>query len=112
MRHFMGFVSHSPILQQRPQVKLDSAFPGSLDANWVSDSSIVEKLPILNALLPETMRVRPTSSTGLKHVTLPGGKEIAGRFISRGTFVSVSTVNIHNNPNIYSVSPKLFNIDR
>ena len=62
------------------------------------------KLKLLNAILKELMRVRPTSSTGLERVTVEGGWTIAGRFIPERSLVSIPTVAIHHNPRIYQVA--------
>jgi benzoate 4-monooxygenase len=50
----------------------------------VAPESVVKTLPLLNATLKETMRLRPTSSTGLERIVPPGGQEIAGKFFAAG----------------------------
>ena len=52
--------------------------------DWVATFKEVEKLPVLNAMLQETMRIRPTSATGLERLTPNGGATIAGQFIPEG----------------------------
>jgi benzoate 4-monooxygenase len=50
----------------------------------VTLESVVKNLPLLNVTLKETMRLRPTSSTGLERIVPPGVQEIAGKFFAAG----------------------------
>ena len=84
MTHFVDLVSRDRSIQIKLQTELDEAFPGTMDEDWVSPDAVVSKLPLLNAVLKETMRMRPTSSTGLERVVPQGGREIAGRFFAGG----------------------------
>lgn len=103
MTSFMDFVSRNQNLQDDIYAELCEALPGPLDANWVASEEIAGKLPLLNAVLKEVMRIRPTSSTGLERVIPPGGKTVAGVFLPGGYLVSMPTVAIHHNSNIYKV---------
>lgn len=80
MTNFVDFLSRDMGLQEKMYQELREAFPGPLDEDWVAPFDIANKLPYLTALLRETMRVRPTSSTGLERVTPPGGATVAGVF--------------------------------
>lgn len=73
MTNVVDIVSRSPELQKRIQEELDDVFPGEMLLDWVANFKSVENLPVLNAVLRETMRVRPTSATGLERVTPEGG---------------------------------------
>ncbi|EFX05998.1 cytochrome p450 benzoate 4-monooxygenase, partial [Grosmannia clavigera kw1407] len=101
MTHFVDLVSRDPLLQKRLQDKLDAAFPGvEGEGNWVADFATADKLPILRATLRETMRLRPTSATGLERVTPPGGRVVADVSIPAGLTC------------VPSKDPTDFNIDR
>jgi benzoate 4-monooxygenase len=84
MTTVVDIVSRSPELQKRLHEELDQTFPGPIPSDWVADFSVVEKLPVLNAVLRETMRIRPTSATGLERVVPEGGRIIAGKFFPAG----------------------------
>lgn len=84
MTNVVDIVSRDPAIQRRLQEELDCAFPGEMAADWVPDFKTVENLPVLNAVVRETMRFRPTSATGLERVTPRGGKVVAGRFLPEG----------------------------
>lgn len=84
MTNVVEIVSRLPNIQKHLQLELDTAFPGRMSANWVADSQTVTQLPILNAVVRETMRLKPTSSTGLERVVPTGGRMIAGKFITEG----------------------------
>ncbi|KAL3421834.1 benzoate 4-monooxygenase [Phlyctema vagabunda] len=107
MTNFMDFVSRDQQLQADIYAELLDAFPGPPDPDWVAPEQISGKLPLLNAVLKEVMRLRPTSSTGLERVVPQGGRNIAGTFILGGYLVSVPTVAIHHNSQIYLNPEKL-----
>ncbi|KAL3440815.1 cytochrome P450 [Aspergillus insuetus] len=94
----VDIVSRDRGIQRRLQEELDGAFPGEMAVDWVPDFKTVESLPVLNAVVRETMRFRPTSATGLERITPRGGKVVAGRFLPEGTLVSVPTHNVHHSP--------------
>jgi benzoate 4-monooxygenase len=121
MTNVVDIVSRSAKIQKDLQEELDTAFPGEMSPNWVADFKIVEGLPVLNAVLRETMRFRPTSATGLERVTPEGGRVITGKFLPEGvstllkysthsennssqTLVSVPTLNVHHSPSIFKVT--------
>jgi benzoate 4-monooxygenase len=105
MTHFVDFVSPDQSIQDRVRKELLDAFPNPLGDDWVAPEGIAGKPPYLNATLREVMRLRPTSSTGLERLIPEGGKIIVGTFVPGGSLVSVPTVTIHLNPDMYHVSP-------
>ncbi|KAF2501404.1 cytochrome P450 [Lophium mytilinum] len=107
MTNFMDFVSRDQKLQADIYTELLEAFPGSQDSDWVASEEVSGKLRLLNATLKEVMRLRPTSSTGLERVVPEGGRVVAGTFIPAGFLVSVPTVAIHHNTQIYRNPEKL-----
>lgn len=84
MTNAVDILSRSPEIQRQLQEELDNSFTGVMSDGWVADFQIVNQLPVLNAVLRETMRSKPTSSTGLERVTPPGGSIISGVFIPEG----------------------------
>ncbi|KAH7304651.1 cytochrome P450 [Rhexocercosporidium sp. MPI-PUGE-AT-0058] len=107
MTNFMDFVSRQSDLQDRIYRELVEAFPGPLLDDWVAAENVAGKLPFLNATLKEVMRLRPTSSTGLERVVPVGGRTVAGVYLPGGSLVSVPTMMLHHNQDIYNM-PKLF----
>lgn len=110
MTNFMDFVSRDQKLQGDIFVELLEAFPAPRDSDWVAPEDLSGKLPLLNATLKEVMRLRPTSSTGLERVVPEGGRNVAGTFIPAGYLVSVPTVAIHHNRQIFGVSTLLIQV--
>lgn len=104
MTNFMDFVSRDQKLQHEIWTELCDAFPRPRNTDWVATEEIAGKLPLLNAVLKEVMRLRPTSSTGLERVVPEGGKTVAGVFLPAGYLVSVPTIAIHHNTTLYQVS--------
>lgn len=89
MTNVVDIVSRHPEIQERLQKELDETFPSDDLSEWVADFASVEKLPVLNAVLRETMRIKPTSATGLERVTPQGGRIIAGKFIPAGVSLNL-----------------------
>lgn len=104
MTHVMNFVSRDEGLQEEMWRELVAAFPRERGVDWVASEKVVERLPLLNAVLKEVMRIRPTSSTGLERVVPEGGRMVAGVFLPGGTLVSVPIVAIHHDGSVYEVS--------
>ena len=84
MTNVVDIVSRDEAIQRSLQEELDGAFPGEMSSSWVPDFKAIENLPVLNAVVRETMRFRPTSATGLERYTPKGGKVVAGRFLPEG----------------------------
>jgi benzoate 4-monooxygenase len=83
MSNVVDIVSRDEGIQWRLQEELDGAFPGEMAADWVPEFKAIENLPVLNAVVRETMRVRPTSATGLERVTPKGARWLQGGFFHR-----------------------------
>ncbi|KAG4413069.1 hypothetical protein IFR04_013791 [Cadophora malorum] len=102
MTNFMDFISRDQEIQSQIFAELLEAFPGPLGPGWVASEEVAGKLPLLNASIKEVMRLRPTSSTGLERVVPQGGRDVAGTFLPAGYLVSVPTVAIHHNHQMFS----------
>jgi benzoate 4-monooxygenase len=107
MAHVMDFVSRDQELQDEMWRELCDAFPGVKGEEWVANEQVVGRLPLLNAVLKEVLRIRPTSSTGLERVVPEGGRMVAGVFLPAGTLVSVPIVAIHHDRSVYEVNALL-----
>jgi benzoate 4-monooxygenase len=80
MSSLMDFISRNPGLQKELYEELCGLFPSPLDEEWSASDELAGKSLLLNAVIKETLRLRPTSSTGLERITRYGGRNIAGNF--------------------------------
>ena len=80
MSSVVDFISRDPGLQKELCEELCGIFPSPLDEDWVASDELARKSLLLNAVIKETLRLRPTSSTGLERITPAGGRNIAGNF--------------------------------
>jgi len=77
----------------------------------VAPEEIAGRLPLLNAVLKEVMRIRPTSSTGMERVVPEGGRMVAGVFLPGCSLVSVPIAAIHHDGSIFE-DPEKFDPQR
>ncbi|KAI9159087.1 Benzoate 4-monooxygenase [Paramyrothecium foliicola] len=95
------------------QEELYQAFPDPLPQDFVAKYSDVESLPYLDAVIHETLRLRPTISFGLPRVVPPGpGVTFGGRHFKAGTVLSISTYTVHRNEEVFGDDALAFNPDR
>ncbi|KAH8669187.1 cytochrome P450 [Xylariales sp. PMI_506] len=95
------------------QRELDLAVPSPLLKDFVPEFSQLESLPYLDAVIHETLRLRPTISFGLPRVVPPGpGVTLSGKYFRPGTVLSISTYTIHRNKEIFGEDALDFNPDR
>ena len=66
----------------------------------LTDASL-EKLPILNAVIEETLRLYGAAPATLPRLTPPGGATLAGHFIPAGTIVGTQSYSLHRDPSIF-----------
>lgn len=74
--------------------------------------SQVNRLPYLDAVLKESMRVVPIASWGLDRVVPPGGATIAGRYIPGGTVVGCHIDSVHLDEDVYGADAASFRPER
>ncbi|KAJ7745908.1 cytochrome P450 [Mycena maculata] len=107
----MWFLMSNPELYQRVQVELDGVYPEGADPLDVSQH---DQLVFLSACINETLRLHPpVPSIGTRCVPLnSSGRNIAGRFLPRGTSVYTPPYSLHRNPDYFFPHPDHFVPDR
>jgi averufin monooxygenase len=66
----------------------------------VTDSAC-EQLPLLNAVINETLRLHGAAPTALRRLTPSGGAMLGGYLIPEGTVVTTQAWSLHRNPDIW-----------
>ena len=61
----------------------------------------VKRLPYLEAVINETLRIHATSGIGLPRLVPDGGLTVCGRFFPAGTVLSVPTYTIHRDKAVW-----------
>ncbi|KAF2434256.1 pisatin demethylase [Tothia fuscella] len=86
----------NPELQSQLRAELQS--PSEAPDSGVPAHQSLVKLPLLNAIIQETMRKHSPIAMGLLRETPPSGSNIGDYFIPGETVVSMSTMLAHKNP--------------
>ncbi|XP_041635062.1 steroid 17-alpha-hydroxylase/17,20 lyase [Cheilinus undulatus] len=102
----LAYLLHHPEVQERVQKELDEKV-GSDRPVCMSDRS---RLPYLDCVINEGMRIRPVSPVLIPHTAMTDSC-IGGHSVSRGTRVLVNMWAIHHDPDHWD-KPDLFNPDR
>ncbi|KAI8056658.1 cytochrome P450 [Syncephalis plumigaleata] len=71
----------------------------------------IQSLPYLDAVLHESMRLRPIAAHGMTRLVPEGGIVIDGHYIPAGTNVITSVVSLHHTESVFP-NPTVFNPDR
>jgi cytochrome P450 len=69
-------------------------------------SATLARLPILNAVINETMRILPPLLQGWQRNVPPEGAVLAGKFIPGGTIVHMEMYAVHLDPNLWEEPDK------
>ncbi|KAI4790066.1 hypothetical protein KUCAC02_034853 [Chaenocephalus aceratus] len=101
----LAFILHHPQVQRRVQAELDE----QLGERPVCVSDRV-RLPYLESVINEGMRIRPVSPVLIPHTAMTDSS-IGGHPVRRGTRVLVNMWAIHHDPEHWD-TPDLFNPDR
>ncbi|XP_069031646.1 cytochrome P450 17A2 isoform X2 [Embiotoca jacksoni] len=102
----LAYLLHHPEVQQRVQKELDEHVGGERPVS-VSDRG---RLPYLDCVINEGMRIRPVSPVLIPHTAVTDSS-IGGHAVRRGTRVLVNMWAIHHDPKNWD-KPDLFNPDR
>ncbi|KAL5340232.1 cytochrome P450 [Aspergillus crustosus] len=96
------------LLRPRLQHELENEVLGLEEGYGDAD---LEILPILNAVIKETLRLYGAAPGSLSRSVPEGGATLAGHYIPSGTTVSTQSYTIHRDPEIYH-NPEEFEISR
>nr|XP_019951005.1 PREDICTED: steroid 17-alpha-hydroxylase/17,20 lyase-like [Paralichthys olivaceus] len=102
----LAYLLHHPEVQDRVQKELDEQI-GNERAVSVSDRG---RLPYLDCVINEGMRIRPVSPVLIPHTAMTHSS-IGGHSVGPGTRVLVNMWSIHHDPRHWD-KPDLFNPDR
>ncbi|KAI9594790.1 cytochrome P450 [Syncephalis fuscata] len=91
------FLTEHPDAYRRLKKEIDAACPGPDQPLKHAD---VKNLTYLNAVLMESMRLRPMPS-GTQRLFPPGGAVVCGIYFPEGFTISPALWAIHKNPNVY-----------
>lgn len=97
------------------KIRLLREIQESLDVGCLSSIpkwAEVNKMPYLDAVLKEAMRILPIASWGLDRVVPPAGAQISGQFIPGGTIVGCQIDAIHQDTEVYGKDSSAFRPDR
>ena len=72
----------------------------------------VKRLPYLEAVINETLRIHATSGFGLPRLVPDGGLTVCGRFFPAGTVLSVPTYPIHRDGAVWGEEVEAFRPER
>lgn len=89
------YLTKYPAIYQKLQAILDAEFPGG-ETDWSYTKA--KALPYLDAIIHETLRLRPSVPSGLPRTTPAGGLQIDEVFIPGGINVSIPTYAIQRDP--------------
>ncbi|KAI1338194.1 putative P450 monooxygenase [Xylariaceae sp. FL0016] len=91
-------VLDQPALYQELREEVVAAWPDRTKAPLLED---LEKLPLLTAIIKESLRVAPAVSTPLPRIVPPSGARINGTKVPGGAVVSMSIVHMHLSPEVF-----------
>lgn len=104
------YLAANPPVQYKLQKELDDAL-GSED-EYVSTYEQVKRLPYLEAVINEALRIHSTSSIGLPRIAPEGGLTIQGIHFAQGTVLSVPSYTIHRDTKVWGEDADVFRPER
>ncbi|KAJ5602591.1 cytochrome P450 [Penicillium hordei] len=111
LAYTLYFLSKHPVAKNRLEQEIEENLAtGKLShqPKWAE----VHRMPYLDAVLKESMRLLPIASWGLDRVVPPAGATIAGVFIPGGTIVGCQIDSIHLNKDVYGNDATAFRPER
>ena len=103
-------LAQNPDIQSTLQAELDEAL-GHEDSP-IAPWEIVKRLPYLEAVVNEALRLHSTSAMGLPRVVPEGGLYVSGKFFPEGTVLSVPSYTIHRDREIWGDDVEVFRPER
>ncbi|KAG9313453.1 cytochrome P450 [Chiua virens] len=104
------YLARYPRVQEKLQKELDEALGAPDDT--VTTFEQVKRLPYLEAVINEALRMHSTSAIGLPRVAPEGGLTIDGIHFPQGTVLSVPTYTIHRDKNVWGDDVDVFRPER
>ncbi|KIJ45954.1 hypothetical protein M422DRAFT_778700 [Sphaerobolus stellatus SS14] len=108
------FLLTNPDVYAKLQAEVDREFPKGADVFAASSSSVTRSMQYLNAVINETLRLRPAVPSGINR-RLPkgtGGVMLGDKYIPEGTTVQIAAYSVHHNPKYFAPSPEKFYPER
>ncbi|EMD34717.1 hypothetical protein CERSUDRAFT_116910 [Gelatoporia subvermispora B] len=99
----------NPHVQEKLQAELDAALG---DGDPVATFDQVKRLPYLEAVINEALRIHSTSGIGLPRIVPQGGLTAAGQYFPEGTVLSVPTYTVHRDKEAWGEDADLFRPER
>ncbi|PSR74400.1 hypothetical protein PHLCEN_2v9908 [Hermanssonia centrifuga] len=103
-------LAHNPHVQRKLQKELDDAL--GTDDDPVSTFEQVKRLPYLQAVIDEALRIHSTSGIGLPRLVPEGGLTVFGRYFPEGTVLSVPTFTIHRDQAVWGEDVEAYRPER
>lgn len=97
-------------MQAKLQKELDEAL--AHDDDPVASFEQVKRLPYLEAVINETLRIHSTSGIGLPREVPEGGLTVMGKTFPPGTVLSVPTYTIHRDKRVWGEDVEAFRPER
>ncbi|OLN95716.1 putative sterigmatocystin biosynthesis P450 monooxygenase STCB-like protein 3, partial [Colletotrichum chlorophyti] len=94
LTYLVWAVVRRPRLRTRLEAEVASIEPGFDDAE-------LERLPLLNAVIEETLRLYGAAPGQLPRTVPPGGATLGGYFIPGGITVETQAYTLHRDPNVW-----------
>ncbi|RKP28056.1 cytochrome P450 [Syncephalis pseudoplumigaleata] len=104
----MHFLLEHPEAMQRLLAEIKAAYP---DAGTKTEHDTIQSMPYLEAVLRESMRLRPIVPQGLSRVVPEEGLTLGGYYLPAGTLVYSSIQTMHLNPEVFP-DPTAFKPER
>ncbi|THU97993.1 cytochrome P450 [Dendrothele bispora CBS 962.96] len=104
------YLLSNPTDLKRLQDELDETYSAFRDGLIPIEPDVLAKLPWLNAIINETMRLQPPVPTGLQRAPErgTGGKMVGTHFMREGTAIQVPPYVLHRDPRYFSPDPEKF----
>ncbi|KAL5498955.1 hypothetical protein ACEPAH_1473 [Sanghuangporus vaninii] len=103
-------VARNPAVQARLQKELDEALGGEDDP--IATYEQVKRVPYLEAVINEALRIHAPSGIGLPRVAPEGGLTVLGKTFPEGTVLSVPTYSIHRDKEIWGDDVDVYRPER